>query len=211
MSSRTQKVALLSLLFGGFAFASGCTDPQDVCPSCGPGEDVWACNDVPGSIGAQYFCAPGELEAFDFCEQDLGGRLGAKTTCDDQGSGGETGSQANGWDPATHVYYDTGRRRYVIAAAFFQGVLDEPDQLLFDSARVAGKAGGQASLTSVQSGDLAAVLGLQNDDELVSLNDLDVSTWDGMLTAYERLHSETSFRLKVRRGGSIVTLVYSVE
>ncbi len=205
------RLLCLSLFFGGLAHASGCSDPQDVCPSCSPGEDVWTCNDVPGAIGAQYFCAPGELEAFDFCENHLHGRLGEKTTCDDQGSGGETGSQASGWDPGAHVYFDSGRKRYVIAAAFFQAVLDEPDQLLFDSARIAGKAGGPASLTSVRAGDLADELGLKSNDELVSLNGLDVSTWDGMLTAYERLHSETTFRLKVRRGGSIVTLAYSVE
>lgn len=202
-------------LLGGAVVSSACiVDPtQSQCASCLPGEDVYRCK-----IGSDEIpvCGTDEVDANYECETIQGGTFnGLKSTCEPQGTDGETG--ASGWDPGSNVSYDPTRGAYIVDETFFLSVLDEPDQLLFDSARLEEQSNGTFKFASIATGDLADELGFQNGDTLVSINRYSLSTWENMWQTYVDLDDDgaTEFEVKVTRPGpagpTTVTINYIVE
>ena len=56
-----------------------------------------------------------------------------------------------------------------------------------------------------------AKLGLQNDDVLVSINDLDIATPDRVLNAYSKLKTASQFALGLVRGGRQISQEYVIR
>lgn len=116
------------------------------------------------------------------------------------------------WVPSRHVSYDSQNDVYVIDATFFDDVIADPRQLLWDSAVVEPK-NPYFKLKNIASGDLADALGLENGDKLISLNstllkhDVDISH------AYNDFQNDTQFTLEVYNWslGGTRTLYYEVR
>ena len=69
---------------------------------------------------------------------------------------------------------------------------------------------GDLVLEDVVSGDLAAVLGLQSGDVLVSVNSYSLSSLDDLAAAYSALKNATTFTLTIVRNSSTMQLTYDV-
>jgi len=190
------------------------TDPDTAaqCTLCATGEDVWKC-DVSGVNNP--VCGTDEADAETQCSNQLG-ELGVKYTCEeddvDEGTGqsddGEGGGA--GWDPGASVAYNSQTHKYEVDDSFVASLFDNPDQLLFDSARLVEQSSGAWVFDDIQTGDLAYLLGLQDGDKPMVINSYSLQSIDDILTALVQLKSETSFNLTILRGGTPLTLSYEV-
>jgi len=61
-----------------------------------------------------------------------------------------------------------------------EDLLAEPDPMLFDSARLVEQSSGAWEFEDIESGDLAAHLGLQNGDEPISIEGYSLQMGNGM-------------------------------
>ena len=108
------------------------------------------------------------------------------------------------------VTWNQTQQRYDIDADFFDDMLDNPGWILNDSARLVPISGGY-KVSGVTAGEVAAALGLQDNDVPKTLNSLDVSDIPALMETAEALMNETSFTLEVKRSGSIVSIDYEVR
>jgi hypothetical protein len=108
------------------------------------------------------------------------------------------------------ITYSTMQQKYIIDAAFFAAMRDNPGWLFGDGTRIE-PISNDYQLTGVSSGTIAHALGLQNGDRPRAINGHSVTTIAELLAAYEALQSATSFNFTISRGGSIITIGYLIE
>lgn len=108
------------------------------------------------------------------------------------------------------ITYYSGWDLYVINGGFFNSMLQTPAWILEDGVFVDLNGNDDYQLYNVTSGTIAHALGLQSGDIPQTLNDIDITTIDGVLEAWTDLRSETQFELVILRGTNTVTLEYYV-
>lgn len=179
-----------------------------MCDSCAVDQDVYGCK-----VGSSFndVCAVDDADADDQCGGLSGESTGLKTTCDEQGSEGETGQGS--WNPGGFVYFDSVRQAYIIDSDFMEDLLGNPDQLLFDSARAQLQSDNSFRFQSVSSTDLAYRLGIRNNDKPVSINSYSLSNFNNMWKAYVALEAArpSTLTFTYQRSGVTSTRTYIIE
>lgn len=211
-SSRSY-LAAISLL-ACLAFPSACkvdddgggggdtTEGMTPCPECEEGQDVFACL-IDGN--EELFC----FESLEVAQQSCGGLPGngvvgnGPTTCDNQ-----TAGVAEKWSPTEYVTYES--ETHVIERGFFGSVLEHPDLLLLDDARVRW-TGKHLEFETVEPGDLAHALGFADGDVLVSVNDYELATVNDLFAAFDALYGSQEFVVEVLRGDETLVLRYALR
>lgn len=113
------------------------------------------------------------------------------------------------WTLTSVVWQNPANGHIMVDQAFFNSLLSEPAWLLNDAAYIDWN-GSDYQMYSVNSGTIAAALGLQTGDLPQTLNEIDVSTVEGAIQAHMELQTESSFELVVLRSSNPVTLVYDL-
>lgn len=109
----------------------------------------------------------------------------------------------------TVISYSTSLDGYSIDGDFFTSLLGTPAWLIDDGAHI-GHNGNDFQLYNVTAGTIVDALGIQTGDVPQTLNNIDVSTLDGAMEAWETLRTETEFELVLIRGTSTIELEYEV-
>lgn len=150
-------------------------------------------------------------------EDDAGG--GDDTAGDDDAGGGRKGgleempgdSYQDYYSLSSVIEFNSLSSVYEVDRDFFDDVYDNPEWLFSDGTRFVITSAGEYKLVGVFEGTVADALGLQDEDRIQSLNAIDVTTIDGMLTAHQKLKDETDFLLVVSRGSTTITLSYELK
>ncbi len=202
---------LIAFVIGALASGSGCKGDEGVCVEfdCDVGTQLYSCKPTTGL--KQYACQPGETAANFWC-QSIAGKPAVYIPCEGYGDeAGETGAGAPSWDPSSSVDYDQASGHYLVDEAFVAMLRDDPGLILLDATRVDQPPGtGYYALKNVTQGDLAAAMGLQSGDILISVNRYDLSSIDNMVDAYEALENATSFSVEIERSGQAMFFYYDV-
>lgn len=192
---------------------TGCDGLAYACFAC----DQWGnCDLAPYTEG----CAASENDVNTACQNVFFGSGGPY----DQGYAGydkqilacaylQEPNSCQNWDPGSSVAYNSGSDIYEIDESLIDGLIADPSPLVdCDSGRFDLQSGGGYALTGASSGELSYVLGLQNGDVPVSINELSLDDMDGVLEAYSQLYygGETEFSLLITRGTSNITLDYEI-
>ena len=121
-------------------------------------------------------------------------------------------SPCDDWDPDAAVTYNRSTAKYEIDEQFTDDLAADPS-LLFgcDSTRPMMVSGGYFELVNIGAGDLAAQLGLQDGDKLVSVNGYTLQWAEDYETAYGALYQSTSFALTFVRNGTTRTYNYVIQ
>jgi hypothetical protein len=208
----------MAVVIGALASGSGCKSDKQLCNdyTCATGEQLYSCKPTTGF--RKYQCLSSETAANFWC-QSIAGKPAVYVACngygDEVGDGDgddtpETGVAPPAWNPSSSVTYDRASGHYLVDGSFVGMLEDDPGLILLDSARVAVSITGHYMLESVAQGDLAAALGLQSGDILMSVNRHDLSNIDNMVDAYDALAKDTSFTLAITRNGRRMELTYDV-
>lgn len=122
----------------------------------------------------------------------------------------EAAPSCYGWNPSAYVEKEGGV--YEIDATWFDGVVEDPSQLLgCDDAGVVPATGGGFQVVNAGSGELMYILGIRNGDRPVSLNGLPLTSFvDGGAAYTLYLEGVTSYTLVLLRGSTLVTLSFSL-
>ncbi|MBL4688456.1 MAG: hypothetical protein JKY37_27960 [Nannocystaceae bacterium] len=100
---------------------------------------------------------------------------------------------------------------YHVTQDFYDKMLKNPAWLLEDDARVARAGSGGFTLVGVKSTDIAYALGLRTNDAFLSINGEPLADWPDVIAAHQAVWTDTSFALKIDRGGTTVTLNYVLD
>jgi membrane-associated protease RseP (regulator of RpoE activity) len=204
---------LAVFVIGVLASANGCKINHDQCEEhdCEAGTQLYACKPTTGVW--QYECQAGETAAAFWC-QSIAGKPAVYMACDEYGDEigdtDETGDPSSSWNPASNVSVNPTNGHREVDDSFVAILKDDPGLILLDSARVNLNAVGDLVLEGVVSGDLAAVLGLQSGDVLVSVNGYSLSSLDDLAAAYSALKNATTFTLTFVRNSNTMQLTYDV-
>ncbi|MFV8752873.1 hypothetical protein ACNOYE_20195 [Nannocystaceae bacterium ST9] len=121
---------------------------------------------------------------------------------------------ADSWDDyfvlANAIVYNSTSNVYAIDGAFFSAMLQNPDWLIGDGAYV-DLDGAQYEFYNVASGTVVHALGIQTGDIPLTLNDIDISTMEGVFEAWGSLHEDTEFELVLLRGTNSVVIEYEIN
>ena len=128
--------------------------------------------------------------------------LGKKISCDGPPpTGTDTDGGQSQWNPGASVYFDGVT--YQVDAAFVDALKADPNQLLWDSARLAAVSGGYA-FRNVAPADLAAQLGFQDGDQPLRVEvgraRYPLTNFDEFVTALDAVYDETALSVVFRRG-----------
>lgn len=108
------------------------------------------------------------------------------------------------------IAYNSGTQKYEIDEDFFYDMLDNPDWLVHDHARVEPASGSGWKFTDVRNGEILYALGIRTNDRIVSLNGYTFTDWGDVIEAHENLQNSTAFTLVVFRSTTSVTLKFQV-
>ncbi len=103
---------------------------------------------------------------------------------------------------------------FAVQRAFIDDVLQGRTQLKPSARGVPVRENGRVvgvRLTGIRSDGLLGMLGIQNGDELRSVNGLEVGTPDKALDAYSRLANARRITLEIQRGGATIHLAYTID
>lgn len=203
---------LAVFMLGVLASANGC-GPDGKCDEfyCEDGTQLYACKPDTGLW--KYECQAGETAANFWC-QSIAGKPAVYMACDEYndeyGDTDESGDPPSSWDPSSNVSVNPTNGHYEVDSSLVATLKDDPGLILLDSARVNLNTAGNLVLQDVVRGDLAAALGLQSGDVLVSVNGHSLNTLDDLAAAYSALKTATTFTLTIVRNRSTMQLAYDV-
>ena len=120
-------------------------------------------------------------------------------------------SETNGktWKPSDFVSFNSQTQTYEIGQTAWDGILQHPGQLLHDGARVEPTPSGYR-FTGIMPGDFFDLLGFQDGDFIGTINGRSVRTDTDAWAIFGDFYGSTSFRVAVSRGGTTVTMSYSI-
>ncbi len=179
----------------------GCTDEHRT--TCAENETPYVC--VCQGV-AKTICAVDDVQAVFTCEgpdpSTSQCTLGEKISCDGPApTGTDTDGGQSQWNPGASVYFDGVT--YQVDAAFVDALKADPNQLLWDSARLAAVSGGYA-FRNVAPADLAAQLGFQDGDQPLRVEvgraRYPLTNFDEFVTALDAVYDETALSVVFRRG-----------
>jgi general secretion pathway protein C len=98
---------------------------------------------------------------------------------------------------------------FLLDKTAFEQILEAPLRW-FPGIRFAPSTNG-VRIAGVRDGSIAALLGLQNQDRLLSINGFDLSKPEAAIEAYAKLRAKPEFNLKVLRNGTPLVLNYQVR
>ncbi|MCA9648724.1 MAG: hypothetical protein H6712_02755 [Myxococcales bacterium] len=209
------------------AFCERCDDQSKTAYECTytVTEQTYGANGVAQFLGRQFVyrdCAANaaELEATcqGFCNnyyECKSVKVWAYDCSGDQCDGGDEAGLAPpscdpNWFVPTDVSTDPTSGTTLVATSLWLHLLAEPDTLDCDGAWLAPDVTGAGFvLHDVTAGTLAAALGLEDGDLMVSANGMPLSNATEVNAAFSALHDQTTLQLAVERRGSIVWLDYA--
>lgn len=215
-SAETRHTTLvLTLMTMLLVTIAGCKDEEDMggsgdsdglpdCPACDSNEEVYACI----INNEEVLQCHEDLEA---AQASCGAILGngvqgnGPVTCDSQNADTDSG-----WTPGSYVFYNSSTQEFEIDEEFFNNLLANPNQLLYDNARLEWQ-GAYFEFDDIITSDLAYILGFRNGDRLVSVNGQSVSSISAAWSAFGAVYGATSFTVYVLRSGTTVVLEYSLR
>jgi hypothetical protein len=174
---------------------------EDKCAiDCPQGEKMYSCYIDAGTHAMFYnVCNSSISRAEDECIDDYPPPSHSVPhvrlhTCETQTA--DTNSQT--WDPGAFVTYDSQTGVYEVDEMFLDSVLANPDQLLFDSARLE-PLNPYYKFVDVQAGDFAYEVGFRTGDILLTVNSYPLSTGPEIFEAFDALENTQSFIFRVTR------------
>ncbi len=207
----------IAFVVGLLASGGACKSNEEMCSDfeCEASQQLYSCKPTTGV--KQYNCSAGEIEANSWC-QSIAGKRAVYIACDGYGDEigdsedtSDTGGPAAAWDPSSNVTYDVSSGHYLVNESFLEALKNDPGLILLDSTRVDESPTGYYALNSVTQGDLAAAMGLQSGDVLVSVNGYDLGSIDGLVDTSYALESATTFTLTILRNSTTAMLTYVVQ
>lgn len=126
-------------------------------------------------------------------------------TCDNQSADTD-----DDWNPGDFVTLNTSTHTYEIDETFWQMILANPNQLLYDSARVDWV--GYPRFRGVATDDFAYKIGFRTGDKVLSVNSYPLTSSDELGAAFGALYNATSFTVSVYRPGTgTITLQHAIQ
>lgn len=107
------------------------------------------------------------------------------------------------------VVWNSSNSRYDVDNGFFDDIVDNPGWLLKEDPRFVPISGGFKVIDS-RSGTLMYAIGLRDDDIIKEIDGYPLTTVSEALTALDALYGNTTFDLKIKRSGNIVTISYKL-
>lgn len=166
-----------------------------------------------------YVCGADYSDGYDACGDLCGDQLveyaidfrinpdGTPVPCVDNAASMSCGS----WDPGSEITYNSGPDNYSMDWTFISGLVANPEPLwACDNATFEPLAGGGFEVSNANSGEFLYELGLRNDDEILSINDIDIENYADAGMAFIELWGETAFTLEVKRGAGTIELDYVI-
>ena len=175
--------------------------------NCTSGDHATSC-----SVGIRvvYYCKDSAADGQEECDDHYGTVIGQEVCF-----GGATGAPTYpNWDPDASIALVSGV--YEVDSDLLDEVREDFNVVTQeDSSKLLLLTGGYAEIVSINSNDMAHHLGLQNDDVILSVSDgvtgtIYLNSWADYAYAIATYNSATSLSVIVDRGGTNVTLDYSI-
>ncbi|MEM9458027.1 MAG: hypothetical protein AAGF11_27875 [Myxococcota bacterium] len=113
------------------------------------------------------------------------------------------------WKPGSFVAYDETTHAYEIDRQFMLDILDDPNMLLLDRARLGWRTD-HFAFENIADGDIADLLGFIDGDALSEINGYPLSTLGEIAKAYESLQEESSLTVTFVRGQATLMHTYHI-
>ena|SRR5208283_1573354 len=125
-----------------------------------------------------------------------------------------TSKRTEGQSFSSAFIRSAGRGAYIVDQKSILQALEKPTQLMTDARLqpnvVSGKQEG-FTLRDVRQGGIYQTLGLQDNDILLRINSLDISSPESALQAFTALRGMDRVELDIMRSGSKLTLTYEIR
>ncbi len=200
---------LLALPFALVLACGGSEGSEECTDKCLQNEAAVLCND---GLQNKVVCGASPTYAALNCEDSGGLNWAPIAVCftgDDEG--GESSSTSGGlpWAPERHVTFDAASSEWTIEPDFIDSLKDDPNQLAEDDTVLRSADSGHYQVA--EQGALAAALGWQSGDVLLSVDDYEIQGLTDYVEAYAALADNDVFELTVLRGGEKLIFTYRVE
>lgn len=214
VSAMKNPIAKINMLLGGLAlaatvgFLTGCPDSDggESCTNDCNGGVGWECP-LPGTPNITY-CA-NEATSQATCSAAGGGVVEKREPCN-SGDGGNDAGSSDPVDPTGSIWIDPSSGQTIVDDAFIDDLFDGTLELDDETETFTEQTNGYYTISGISSGSVADALGLEDGDELRSINGIAVDE-AGWLDAYDELKTASTITLRLIRSGRAVSIDYDIQ